>query len=131
MLLLQKRKVDPDVEWQDINDLRTWYYNEAESRDTTRKGSKLLYEYIDAGWVHPPVCDATRGKRASFAYDDASGCYTSELTMDADESVLKDPVALLKAHGYDLRSLRLYQAKTACGQSEGGRRLAPKLLSRL
>ena len=25
-----------------------------EHRDTVRKGSKLLYEYIDAGWVNEP-----------------------------------------------------------------------------
>src|SRR5699024_5199760 len=111
--LLQERKVNPDVEWQDVNDLRTWYYNEAESRDTTRKGSKLLYEYIDAGWVNPPVQTPSRGKRASVAYDDASGCYTSELTMDADESVLKDPVALLKAHGYDPEKFKVVSSKNS------------------
>ena len=128
MLLLQKRKVDPDVEWQDINDLRTWYYNEAESRDTTRKGSKLLYEYIDAGWVNPPVQAPTRGKRASVAYDDASGCYTSELTMDADESVLKDPVALLKAHGYDPEKFKVVSSKNSMWTVGGRQEVSSKIV---
>ena len=128
--LLKQRVIDPDVEWQDINDLRTSYYNEAESRDTTRKGSKLLYEYIDAGWVHPPICDATRGQRASIAYDDYAGCYTSEMTLDADESILKDPTALLKAHGYDPNRFHLVSSKSSLWTVGGRQEISSKIVVR-
>jgi len=45
---------DPTIEWQDIADLRSEYIGEEEHRDTIRKGAKLLYEYLQAGWVRNP-----------------------------------------------------------------------------
>lgn len=53
--LLKRKKTDEDLEWQDIADFRFEYNGDLEHRDTVRKGSKLLYEYIDAGWVNEPV----------------------------------------------------------------------------
>lgn len=48
--LINKRE-SPDLEWQDLADIRSDFYGIAEHRDTVRKGSKLLYEYLDAGWL--------------------------------------------------------------------------------
>lgn len=45
---------DPSIEWQDIADLRAEYTGEPEHRDTIRKGSKLFYEYLNAGWIKNP-----------------------------------------------------------------------------
>lgn len=53
--LLTRRLNDSTIEWQDIADLRTEYTGEVEHRDTIRKGAKLLYEYLEAGWLHDPA----------------------------------------------------------------------------
>ena len=53
--LLKRKKTDEKLEWQDVADFRSEYNGDLEHRDTVRKGSKLLYEYIDAGWVNEPV----------------------------------------------------------------------------
>lgn len=52
--LLKRKQTDENLEWQDIADSRSEYIGDLEHRDTVRKGSKLLYEYIDAGWVNEP-----------------------------------------------------------------------------
>lgn len=53
--LLKRKQKDSNIEWQDIADFRSDYNGESEHRDTIHKGSKLLYEYLDAGWVHEPT----------------------------------------------------------------------------
>lgn len=53
--LLKRKKIDENLEWQDVADFRSEFNGDLEHRDTVRKGSKLLYEYIDAGWVNEPV----------------------------------------------------------------------------
>lgn len=40
-------------------DFRSDYVGTLEHRDTCRKGSKLLYEYIEAGWVNEPTTSST------------------------------------------------------------------------
>lgn len=55
--LLSNRLDDPTIEWQDIADLRSEYTGEVEHRDTIRKGAKLFYEYLQAGWIKNPVDD--------------------------------------------------------------------------
>ena len=52
--LLKRKQTDEKLEWQDVADFRSEYIGNLEHRDTIRKGSKLLYEYIDAGWVNEP-----------------------------------------------------------------------------
>lgn len=49
--LLSQRLTDPAIEWQDIADLRAEYTGDDEHRDTIRKGAKLFYEYLEAGWI--------------------------------------------------------------------------------
>lgn len=53
--LLKRKRTDENLEWQDVADFRFEFNGDLEHRDTVRKGSKLLYEYIDAGWVNEPV----------------------------------------------------------------------------
>lgn len=48
--LIKRKQIDPSIEWQDITDFRADALGETEHRDTVRKGSKLLLEYVDAGW---------------------------------------------------------------------------------
>ena len=52
--LLKRKQTDDTIEWQDVADFRSEQVGDLEHRDTVRKGSKLLYEYIDAGWVNEP-----------------------------------------------------------------------------
>lgn len=52
--LLSSKKDNSELEWQDIADFRSNFYGDLEHRDTVRKGSKLIYEYIDAGWSISP-----------------------------------------------------------------------------
>lgn len=52
--LIKAKKTDSNIEWQDVADFRADYIGELEHRDTVRKGSKLLQEYIDAGWNISP-----------------------------------------------------------------------------
>ena len=53
--LLSQRLTDPAIEWQDIADLRAEYTGDDEHRDTIRKGAKLFYEYLEAGWIKNPL----------------------------------------------------------------------------
>lgn len=53
--LPKRKRTDENLEWQDVADFRSEFNGDLEHRDTVRKGSKLLYEYIDAGWVNEPV----------------------------------------------------------------------------
>lgn len=55
--LLKRRQTDEGIEWQDITDFRSNTLGDSEHRDTIRKGSKLLYEYLDAGWINEPIKD--------------------------------------------------------------------------
>ena len=55
--LLKRKQTDENIEWQDVADFRSEYIGDLEHRDTVRKGSKLLYEYIDSGWVNEPSED--------------------------------------------------------------------------
>ena len=50
--MLREKLTDTEspIEWQDVTDFRQEYFKAPEARDTTRKGAKLLYEYLDAGW---------------------------------------------------------------------------------
>lgn len=47
--LLKCKQTDPEIEWQDVADFRSEYIGVLEHRDTCRKGSKIFYEYLDAG----------------------------------------------------------------------------------
>ena len=52
--LIKHKQTDPSIEWQDVTDFRANALGNVEARDTIRKGSKLLLEYIDAGWSISP-----------------------------------------------------------------------------
>ena len=60
--LIKQKQIDPSIEWQDIADFRADSGKEREHRDTIRKGSKLLLEYIDAGWDLLPSSSIQLGR---------------------------------------------------------------------
>ncbi len=62
--LIKRKKIDPSIEWQDITDFRSNTLGEVEHRDTVRKGSKLLLEYLDAGWDLTPSSSISKTSEA-------------------------------------------------------------------
>lgn len=114
--LLKQRsdKENFDVEWQDITDFRKEYYKESESRETTRKGYKLLAEYLDAGWSLRPndntVVEAA--KQTISINADKSETSDSQFYIE-DESKLRDCNYLLRLHNYDPRFFELISAKNS------------------
>ena len=60
--LIKQKQIDPSIEWQDVADFRSENGKEREHRDTIRKGSKLLLEYIDAGWDLNPSSSIKLGR---------------------------------------------------------------------
>lgn len=59
--LIKRKQMDPSIEWQDVADFREEYSGEKEHRDTIRKGSKLLLEYINGGWDLVPSSSIDMG----------------------------------------------------------------------
>lgn len=53
--LLKRKRIDENIEWQDVADFRSTFMGSLEHRDTCRKGSKIFYEYLDAGWIKDPT----------------------------------------------------------------------------
>lgn len=60
--LIKQKQIDPSIEWQDVADFRADNGKDREHRDTIRKGSKLLLEYIDAGWDLLPSSSIQLGR---------------------------------------------------------------------
>lgn len=68
--LLKSKRLDPTIEWQDVNDFRVKSLNVVEALDTTRKGSKILNEYLDAGWNITPPDTGEEEVNTLSEYDD-------------------------------------------------------------
>lgn len=52
--LVEKRD-NPSLTWEDFADIRYEATGIRESAETLRKGAKLFYEYLNAGWINPPA----------------------------------------------------------------------------
>lgn len=97
--LLKRKQKDSNIEWQDIADFRSDYNGESEHRDTIRKGSKLLYEYLDAGWVHEPTemsisesDEIIRLKKERQKLSDARVEYNRQIRQEARKESYSDMV---------------------------------------
>lgn len=53
LALVEKCK-NPSLSWEDFADIRYESTGIRESAETLRKGAKLFYEYLNAGWIKPP-----------------------------------------------------------------------------
>ena len=51
--LVEKRD-NPSLTWEEFADVRYSATGIKESAETLRKGAKLFYEYLNAGWINPP-----------------------------------------------------------------------------
>lgn len=123
-LLLQRQKMPDIVGWQDINDFRHKYGIE-EHRDTTAKGSKLLYEYLDAGWTlttnsqgetqltsEKEDDDVLLGKKTVTINADGSITHDGNYLIESGEN-LRDPDFLLKLHDYDPRFFEVVRSTSS------------------
>lgn len=61
-LEMLKSKKNSDLQWLDINNFRREQLGIEETVDTTRKGFKLLAEFLDNGWELKPLRDPSVGK---------------------------------------------------------------------
>ena len=104
---------NPAVNWSDIAEVRE-RYGVHENLDTLRKGSKLFYEFLNAGWrMIPPDKDSTPiTKEVITINSDKTETSEKSITVD-DETKLKDSEYLLRAHGYDPKLFELTQAKNS------------------
>lgn len=97
--LLKRKQKDSNIEWQDIADFRSGYNGESEHRDTIRKGSKLLYEYLDAGWIHEPTAislsesdEIIKLKKERQKLSDARVEYNRQIRQEARKESYADMV---------------------------------------
>lgn len=79
--ILKEKKKNPNIEWQDVTDMRMEYYNMSEHRDVTRKGAKLLYEYLEAGWDLVPPSSISFGD-----YDDVTKLQKERLKFRSEKN---------------------------------------------
>jgi len=99
--LFEKQHND-DLEWQDLTDMRSEHFGASESRDTIRKGAKLINEYIGAGWdIVAPVeieqSEIETNKREVFEKK-ADGSGVSDRLIEVCEGDEITPEYLLQAH---------------------------------
>lgn len=104
---------NPAVSWNDIAEVRE-RYGVHENIDTLRKGSKLLYEFINAGWrLTPPTSDVPAVTKETVTIN-ADKSETSEKSISVDdETKLKDCDYLLRAHGYDPTLFEITKARNS------------------
>lgn len=113
--MLIEKQSNSEIEWQDIADFRCQHLHYPESRDTIRKGYKLLGEYLANGWsLVPPggedgIVQQRKTVKINGDHTEVSEC-EFEVT---DDSCLRNPEFLLKSHGYDPRLFDLVSSKSS------------------
>lgn len=112
--LLKRKQKDSNIEWQDIADFRSDYNGESEHRDTIRKGSKLLYEYLDAGWVHEPTStsisesdEIIRLKKERQKLSDARVEYNRQIRQEARKESYSEMVKRIICENVEPTDLKI------------------------
>lgn len=119
---LIEKKTNPELEWQDLADMRAQYLGEPEHRDTIRKGSKLLLEYLDAGWDLEPPKEIDYKESIEKRKD---GTIVSDKLIQICEGEEITPEVLLKAHNLSPKEWKVvsYRNNYWHSQVKGGKRL--------
>lgn len=116
--ILKEKQDNEEIEWQDVCDVRTKYTGLTEHRDTVRKGSKIIYEYINAGWIKEPlqddnsVVDNLNIKQTTTINADKTETSESQFYIE-DESKLRDYDYLLRLHNYEPSLFEIVSAKNS------------------
>ena len=112
--LLKRKQKDSNIEWQDIADFRSDYNGESEHRDTIRKGSKLLYEYLDAGWVHEPTSmsisesdEIIRLKKERQKLSDARVEYNRQIRQEARKESYSEMIKIIICENVEPTDLKV------------------------
>ena len=90
--LLEKR-VNDELEWQGLTDIRAEFYGAPESRETIRKGAKLINEYLEAGWELNPTEEEM------------------EIQEEPDDHITT-PASLLKSHNLPADKWKVFLSST-------------------
>jgi len=105
-----------DLDWSDIIDK----YNLPIAKDTLRKassqsifGNVFVSEYFKNKSISSSISDV---EKAKFSYKseqsiNKDGTYTSDKLISIKEDELKNPISLLKAHGFDIKEWELVSAR--------------------
>lgn len=108
---------NPAVNWNDVAEVRE-RYGVHENIDTLRKGSKIFYEFLNAGWKMIPPDNNTPAVTKETVTINSDKTETSERAISVnDETQLKDCEYLLRAHGYNPDLFEITQARNSKWQS--------------
>lgn len=128
-MLKSRLSADSEIEWSDIVDLRAEFYKEVEHGDTVRKGSKILYEFLKAGWSIVPPEDVSDDiykdtYSSTFEYKTDGSVYSDRL-IEICEGTEMTPEFMLEAHGLDKKKWKIlsYRNNYWHSQIRGGKRL--------
>jgi hypothetical protein len=125
---LTDKRENPELEYQDLADMRASYYGTIEHRDTVRKGSKIINEYIDAGWDLVPQFSADTEESLELKSTvelKKDGTTVSDRLIQICEGEEITPELLLKAHNLSPEKWKVisYRNNYWHSQISGGKRL--------
>lgn len=113
-LALSSKKANPSMTWEDISEIRFKCTGIKESPETLRKGAKIFYEYLNAGWISPPIKPTQSQNYKATKTIGKNGDVTSELSIAESNQIDYDnPDDLLRLHGYDPKRFNLLSAKNS------------------
>ena len=107
-------------QWEDLNAFRVSCGKNPVNRDTLRKGSFILREYLDSGWVNEPGEVSSYSQYESVQYN-SNGEILSNKIIELSENDLKNPEALLKAHGFDVNEFDIVSYRNSIYKSINGK----------
>lgn len=127
--LLKDKQSNPNITWDNITWMRYKHTGNIENPDTIRKGAKLFYEYLDAGWISPPQ-ETTTVKHKTVSLK-GTGEQTSDCTFAYDEETdYQNPTSLLELHGYNPKLFELQSASSSFWGSEDNPMVSSKIAVR-
>lgn len=103
---------DGNSKWDDINNLRCSNGKAILSTETLRKGTVLLDEFDNAGWVYAPQNTNIPNYKETTEYN-SNGNLTSDKVIELKDCDKNNPNALLKAHGFNKEEFELVSAKNS------------------
>lgn len=111
-LLLREDIRNKKATWEDVLKLRQKYQMPSVSKDQLRRGVVIFDEYLKNGWVSEPNnLSEDLGDSKIEILD--NGNQISQKNIGLSEDQIKDPISLLKAHGYDPEIYELISAKNS------------------
>lgn len=117
LLQLRKDIADGKRSWAEVIRLRAKYNLPTYTVDSVRKGSLLMDELLESGWITPPAGTKLPQSTTSLNADGSRG---SEKVIELSEDDLNSKEALLKAHGFNPVNWELISARNSKWQMGDG-----------